>query len=188
MALVNKFPEIKIPNKFFKNKGDLQFADIADSIGNDKPTYSNGAVYADLDNDGDLDVVVNNIDDPVLVYENKSNDKKDKRFIEIKLKGPEKNSNAIGAKVIVFANEGIRTYENYPVRGFQSSMQVPLHIGLDKTKCDSVFLIWPDNTYQPVSFGDSSRLDFYILKGSSTFDYTSISSFFKSDNKTDGRY
>ena len=67
------------------------FMDMADSIGNDKPTYSNGAVYADLDNDGDLDVVVNNIDDPVLLYENKSNDKKDNRFVEIKLKGPQKN-------------------------------------------------------------------------------------------------
>lgn len=180
MALVNKFPEIKIPNKFFKNHGNLQFADIADSIGNDKPTYSNGAVYADLDNDGDLDVVVNNIDDPVLVYENKSNDKKDKRFIEIKLTGSEKNIDAIGAKVVVFANNGIRTYENYPVRGFQSSMQVPVHIGLDKTKRDSVFLIWPDNTYQHVSVTDSSRLNLTYSKGLPRFDYTSISSFFKS--------
>jgi len=183
MALVNKFPEIKIPNKFFKNKGDLQFTDIADSIGNDKPTYSNGAVNADLDNDGDLDVVVNNIDDPVLVYKNKSNDKTDKRFIKIKLKGSEKNINAIGAKVVVFANNGIRTYENYPVRGFQSSMQVPLHIGLDNTKCDSVFLIWPDNTYQPVSIGDTSYLVFTYSKGLPRFDYTSISSFFKSTIK-----
>lgn len=180
MALVNKFPEIKIPNKFFKNRGDLQFSDIADSIGNDKPTYSNGAVYADLDNDGDLDVVVNNIDDPVLIYKNKSNDKGDKKYIEIKLKGSEKNSNAIGAKVVVFANNGIRTYENYPVRGFQSSMLVPLHIGLDKTNCDSVFLIWPDNTYQPVSFGDSSRLTFTYSKGLPRFNYASISFFSKS--------
>ncbi len=72
MTLIEKFPQIKIPNKFYKNKGDLSFQDMADSIENDKPTYSNGAVYADLDNDGDLDMVVNNIDDPVLVYENKA--------------------------------------------------------------------------------------------------------------------
>ena len=78
---------------------------LADSIGNDKPTYSNGAVYADLDNDGDLDMVVNNIDDPVLVYKNKSNDKNDKRFVEIKLKGSGNNMNAIGAKVVVFAKQ-----------------------------------------------------------------------------------
>src|SRR5205085_9932103 len=73
MALVNKFPEIKIPNKFFHNGGSLQFQDMEGAIVNDKPTYSNGAVYADLDNDGDLDVVVNNIDEPAMVYENKTN-------------------------------------------------------------------------------------------------------------------
>ena len=98
MALVNKFPEIKIPNKFFKNNGNLQFFDMADSIGNNKPTFSNGAIYADLDNDGDLDVVVNNIDDPVLVYENKSNDKKDKRFVEMKLRGPKKTGMQLALK------------------------------------------------------------------------------------------
>ncbi|MEP7376221.1 MAG: VCBS repeat-containing protein, partial [Chitinophagaceae bacterium] len=180
MALVNKFPEIKIPNKFFKNKGNLQFLDIADSIGNNKPTFSNGAIYADLDNDGDLDVVVNNIDDPALVYKNKSNDKKDKRFVEITLKGSEKNRNAIGAKVVVFANSGIRTYENYPVRGFQSSMQVPLHIGLDNTSADSAFLIWPDNTYQRLAFGDSARITFTYSKDLPRFNYTGVSSYFKS--------
>ena len=67
MALINKFPEIKIPNQFFKNDGDLKFEDIADEIEGNKPTYSNGAVYADFDNDGDLDIVVNNIDDPALI-------------------------------------------------------------------------------------------------------------------------
>jgi enediyne biosynthesis protein E4 len=180
MALVSKFPEIEIPNKLFKNNGNLLFTDIADSIANDKPTYSNGAVYADLDNDGDLDVVVNNIDEPVLVYENKSNDKRDKRFVEIELKGAKENINAIGAKVVVFAKKEIRTYENYPVRGFQSSMQVPLHVGLDNTKYDSAFLIWPDNTCQSVSFGDSSRLVFKYSKGLPFFDYSIISSFFNS--------
>jgi len=183
IALVNKFPEIKIPNKFFKNKGELNFADIADSIENDKPAYSNGAVYADLDNDGDLDVVVNNIDDPVLVYKNKSNDRNDKRFVEIKLKGPESNINAIGAKVVVFANQEIRTYENYPVRGFQSSMQIPMHIGLNKATCDSVFLIWPDNTYQNVVLDDSSRLGFTYSRGLPVFNYASLSSFFRNELK-----
>lgn len=176
MNLISRFPQIKIPNKFFRNKGDLNFQDLDDSIGNDQPTYSNGAVYADLDNDGDLDVVVNNIDDPALVYENKTNDKNDKSYTEIKLKGPEKNINAIGAKIILFANGGIRTYENNPVRGFQSSMEVPIHIGLDKTKIDSAFLVWPDNSYQPVTL-DSSALAFSYQRGLPRFDYRSITSF-----------
>lgn len=149
MALIEKFPKIKIPNKFFKNNGDLVFNDQGKKIKNDKPSYSNGAVYADFDNDGDLDVVVNNIDEPAFLYENKSNNKKNQPFLQLQLKGPTTNVNAIGAKVILFANGGIRTYEKYPVRGFQSSMEIPLQIGLVDTKIDSMFIIWPDNTYEP---------------------------------------
>jgi len=176
MNLISRFPQIKIPNKFFRNKGDLSFQDLGDSIGDDEPTYSNGAVYADLDNDGDLDIVVNNIDDPALVYENKTNNKKDKSYAEVKLKGPEKNVNAIGAKIILFANGGIRTYENNPVRGFQSSMEMPLHIGLDKTKIDSAFLVWPDNSYQPIAL-DHPALNFSYQKGLPQFDYRKMTSF-----------
>ena len=87
MDLADNFPQIKIPNKLFRNKGDFQFEDIADGIENDKNTYSNGTVYADFDNDGDLDAIVSNIDEPALLYKNKSNDKKDKAFVEITLKG-----------------------------------------------------------------------------------------------------
>ena len=183
MSLLNKFPEIKIPNKFFRNNGELIFQDIKDSIGNDQPTYSNGAVYADLDNDGDLDVVVNNIDDPALIYENKTNDQNQKSFVEIKLKGPEKNINAIGAKIILFANGGIRTYEKYPAKGFQSSMEEPLLIGLGKTSIDSAFLIWPDNSFQPISLNPGQHVSFSYSPGLSKFNYATITSFYKRDSK-----
>ncbi|MFL5739530.1 MAG: VCBS repeat-containing protein [Flavisolibacter sp.] len=176
MALVNKFPEIKIPNKFYHNKGDLSFEDMGDAVENDAPSYSNGAVYADLDNDGDLDVVVNNIDDPVMVYENRSNDSHKKNFVDIQLKGPEKNVNALGAKIILFANGGIRTYENYPVKGFQSSMQVPIHIGLDQTRIDSAFLVWPDNSFEKVNLSPGT-ITFNYKKGAPQFDYARITSF-----------
>ncbi|MES2332980.1 MAG: VCBS repeat-containing protein [Bacteroidota bacterium] len=175
MALVNKIPEIKIPNKLYRNTGDLKFNDLKDQIGNDKATYSNGAVYADLDNDGDLDVIVNNINEAATIYKNNSNDKNDKAFAEIKLKGPEKNINATGAKVILFANGGIRTYEKNPVHGFQSSMEVPIHIGLDHSKVDSAFLIWPDNTYQIIQFDTTKKqLVFTYKKGLPAFDYSKI--------------
>jgi len=99
MTLIDKFPQIKIPNKFYSNKGEMVFADWEDRIKGDQSTYSNGAIYADLDNDGDLDIVVNNIDDPVLVYANKANDKKDKAFASISLKGPEKTPTPLDQKL-----------------------------------------------------------------------------------------
>lgn len=184
MALVNKFPEIKIPNKFFHNGGQLLFSDEENRIQNNQPTYSNGAVYADLDNDGDLDIVVNNIDEPVMVYENKTNNgAAQKPYLELNLKGPEKNIHALGAKAVLFIQNEIRTYEKYPVHGFQSSMEIPMHIGLDSTKVDSAFLIWPDNTYQRLSFAVMNNQQTYTYrKNLPKFNYNSILNF--KPNKT----
>lgn len=181
MALINKFPEIKIANEFFSNTGNLIFKEVTDSIQHNKPTFSNGAVYADLDNDGDLDIVVNNIDDPVLLYQNLANNKKEKPFATIELNGPETNINAIGSKVILFANGEIRTYENNPVHGFQSSMQLPVHIGLDKTKIDSAFLIWPDNTYQQIEIKPNQQLSFSYNSNLPKFNYTILTSYYNTE-------
>ncbi|MEN9685952.1 MAG: hypothetical protein RLZZ28_1738 [Bacteroidota bacterium] len=171
MELVNKFPEIKIPNKLYKNKGSLQFEDLADAIENDKPTYSNGAVYADFDNDGDLDIVVNNIDEAAMLYQNKSNDQKQqKAFASVQLKGSSNNRNAIGAKIVLFANGGIRTYEKSPVRGFQSSMEGPIHIGLENTKIDAAFLLWPDRTFQRIRI-NKGKNEFTYTQGLPIFDF-----------------
>ena len=148
ISLIDKFPEIKIPNKFFLNNGNLAFSDQEKKIGNDQTGFSNGAVYADLDNDGDLDIVVNNIDAPVWIYENKSNTTPGASSLRINLKGTPQNINAVGATVIVYANNEIRTYQKFPAKGFMSSMETPLLIGLKDTKMDSLHLIWPDNTYQ----------------------------------------
>ncbi len=175
MALVNKFPEIKLPNKFFRNKGDALFEDMEKRIEADRPTYSNGAVYADFDNDGDLDIVVNNIDDPVLLYQNKSSDGKRGTSLQIKLKGPAENTNAIGAKIIVYAGNSIMAYEKYPVRGFQSSMEMPVHVGLDGLKADSIFVIWPDNAYQNItSLVDTSFISISYNGNLPEFDYRKI--------------
>lgn len=175
ISLIKKFPEIKIPNKFYKNNGNLSFSDEDGLIDGNGPTYSNGVVYADFDNDGDLDIVVNNIDDPVLVYENKSADSV-KEFLELNLIGPEKNRNAIGAKVVLFSGTEIRTYENFPVKGFLSSMQGPLHIGLKNTKIDSLFLIWPDRTFQRISVvGHTQKISYQ--KGLPFFDFSLLTKF-----------
>lgn len=181
MALIKKFPEIKIPNKFFKNSGNVQFTDLNNQIKGDVSTFSNGTVYADLDNDGDLDIVVNNIDDPVLVYENKSNDNKDKPFLAVTLKGPPENRNAIGTKIIVYESNQIRTYEKYPVRGFESSMEIPVHVGLDKSHVDSILLIWPDNTYQSIQ-RNVSQLTVQYQSGLPKYDYKRLTQ--HGENKT----
>jgi enediyne biosynthesis protein E4 len=184
LDLANQFPQIRLPSKFFKNEGQLSFTDLGDRIQGSKAIYSNGAIYADLDNDGDLDVVVNNIDDPALLYRNTSNDKKNQAYVEIKLKGPAKNINALGAKIVLFANGGIRTYEKYPVRGFLSSMETPIHIGLEKTRADSIFLVWPDNTFQRIKLPhDSTHLTFTYQLGLPPFNYSLITSFWKNPAK-----
>ncbi|HVY75965.1 MAG TPA: VCBS repeat-containing protein [Puia sp.] len=184
LKLIDRFPQIKIPNKFFMGSPEMRFTDMGEHIENDKDTYSNGAVYADLDNDGDLDVVVNNIDDPVLLYENKTNDKKDRPFVEVKLKGPSQNINAIGSKIILFSGKGIETYEKYPVRGFMSSAEIPLHIGLGKTVIDSVFLVWPDNSFEQIKLSPvNSILTFTYRPGLPRFDYTHITNFWKNSTR-----
>src|SRR5690349_9223918 len=165
MALINKFPEIKIPDKFYFNNGNITFKDVTDSIQNNIPSFSNGAVYADLDNDGDLDIVTNNINEPALLYKNTANDKNQKPFVRIKLKGAEKNIDAIGAKIIVFANGGIRTYENNAVHGFQSSMLGPIEIGLYNTTIDSAFLVWPDNTFEHIQLKENQTISFCYKPG-----------------------
>jgi len=175
LALANKFPEIRLPSKFFHNDGNFQFTDLKARIQGSENLYSNGAIYADLDGDGDLDIVVNNIDDYAVVYRNTSNDSLRQQFVNIRLHGPSANVNALGAKVILFANKGIRTYEKYPVRGFLSSMETPIHIGLDRTTVDSAFLVWPDNTYQRFTIHPNDRsLAFSYTRGLPAFDYRLI--------------
>lgn len=184
MALINKFPQTKIPNRFFKNDGDLKFEDIGQEVFANKSSYSNGAVYADLDNDGDLDVVVNNVDQPVFLYRNITNDEKKKDFLDIKLKGAANNINALGAKIILYGNGGIRTYENYPVHGFLSSFQIPVHIGLEKTKIDSLLIVWPDNTYEQIHYSKiDTLLKVNYQKDLPKFDYASITAHWKNPVK-----
>jgi len=184
IALIAKFPEIKLPNKFYRNNGNLSFTDEKDRIAGSQPTFSNGAVYADFDNDGDLDIVVNNINATALLYENKNNSENKTPSLQIILKGPAQNVNAIGAKVIMYTGKEIRTYEKFPVRGFMSGMEAPLLIGLRNTKVDSMFLVWPNNKYQPVSFSPgSSSITITYQNDLPEFDYGSITNYYKNTTR-----
>jgi hypothetical protein len=184
MDLINNFPQIRLPSKFFKNTGDMKFSDIGDQIDGSRPTFSNGAVCADLDNDGDLDIAVNNIDEPALLYQNRQNDKDNRPYVDIALKGPAQNINALGAKLILFTAGDIRTYEKYPVRGFMSSAETPVHIGLYNTRVDSLFLVWPDNTCQRIDLPvRETRLQFKYQQGLPHFDYSLITAHWKNPTR-----
>lgn len=151
LSYVEKMPQIKIPNKFYRNGGQLKFEDIKAQIKNNQASYSNGAIYADLDNDGDLEVVVNNIDDTPFIYENTSlKNTQEKAYLRLRLTGSPQNRNGIGAKVIVFKGKEKLSAEHFPVRGYQSSVAPGLlHLGVGrKAEIDSMVLVWPDLSYQ----------------------------------------
>lgn len=184
LSLIDKFPQIRLPSKFFLNTGQMKFDDVGDLIQDARATFSNGAVYADLDNDGDLDLVVNNIDEPAFIYKNTSNDAHGRPAVDITLKGDKKNINALGSKIVLFTAGEIRTYEKYPVRGFLSSMEIPLHIGLYQTHIDSAWLIWPDNTCQRIQIpADSATLHFSYTKGLPPFDYSILRDHWKNPTR-----
>jgi len=120
-------------NYIFENKDGIHFQDRSNDWGFDQLNFSHGAVYADLDNDGDLDLVMNRMNQEAGIYRNNTIEHKSGgHYIAIELKGKDKNTNAIGAKVTVYANQRGYTYQNYPVHGFQSSMQIPLNIGIPR--------------------------------------------------------
>ena len=153
--LLAQIPVVKISNYAFRNNGNLQFSNVTSDWGFDQPTFSNGAVTADLDNDGDLDVVINNINDEALVYENKTNDRKENRphYLQVSLEGGVKNKDGFGTWVKIFYDHGKQqVYETNPVRGYLSSNQNMISFGLgDITVIDSLVVIWPDNKEQVVA-------------------------------------
>jgi len=150
--LVSKIPSIAVPNKLFRNKGNLKFEDKSADWGFTQNSFSNGAAYADLDNDGDLDLVINNVNEPALIYKNLSVEKKLNHFIAFKLEGQDQNKFAIGTKVVAYIGNQIISRELIPSRGFQSSVDYKMVLGMGaKTKIDSVIVYWPNNTFQKLA-------------------------------------
>lgn len=146
--MLKKIPITPLPNKAFRNDKNLKFTDIGSAWGLGHPAFSNGAAYGDLDNDGDLDLIVNNENQPSFVYKNNSREINKNNFIGITLKGKDKNTFAVGTKIKVFAGNQVFTREAVPSRGFQSSVDYKIIIGLGQiANLDSMIINWPDNSF-----------------------------------------
>ncbi|MEO6963748.1 MAG: VCBS repeat-containing protein, partial [Puia sp.] len=146
--ILKKVPVTPLLHKAYRNMGNLQFYDAGTDWGFTQKSFSNGAAYGDLDNDGDLDLVINNENGPAFVYRNNSREINGNNYIGVFLKGKGKNTFAIGSKIKIYANSQLFSREVVPSRGFQSCVDYKQIIGLGKImKIDSMIIKWPDRSY-----------------------------------------
>ncbi|RRB04710.1 VCBS repeat-containing protein [Larkinella rosea] len=149
LELVYKIPASDVSNYAFKNNGDLTFSDVSRAWGMNQPSNSNGAVYADLDNDGDLDLVINNLNKPAFIYRNEADSRLKNHYLRVKLQGTGANGFGLGTKVTLYQKGKQQFLEQMPSRGYQSSVSTILHFGLGKdTGIDSLRVVWPTGKQQ----------------------------------------
>jgi hypothetical protein len=150
--LIDQIPQIRISNYAFRNDGRLHFENVTKEWGMDEPSFSNGAAYADLDNDGYLYYVINNINEEAMVYENtliKEGEKSDVHFVKIKYKGPQKNPDGLGVIAELYNGGQRQIHENFPYRGYLSTVECKTYFGLGNTAAaDSLKITWPDGKVQ----------------------------------------
>jgi hypothetical protein len=151
-SIISKMPVKPQPNYAYKNNGDLTFKNANKDWGFEIPSLSNGVAYGDLDNDGDLDLVINNVNMKPFVYQNNTDSLTNNTYLKIKLEGEKKNKFAIGSTVKIYYDNKVYVQELIPSRGFQSSMDYVMTIGLGSTKTiDSLRVIWPDDKTQKLT-------------------------------------
>jgi hypothetical protein len=149
LELVNKIPSSNVRNYIFKNNGNLTFSNQVTSWGFDMASNSNGAAYADLDNDGDLDLIVNNVNLVASIYQNNAAALSNNKYLKVKLSGTKGNTQGIGAKVWLYSKDNIQYLEQNPSRGYQSSVSPVLHFGLGiDWPIDSLRIVWPGGSEQ----------------------------------------
>ena len=145
LELADKMPSGKVANFIFKNQQNLTFSNKSTAWGLERPSISNGAAYADLDKDGDLDLVVNNINEAAFIYENLNQQNNNANYLTINLKGNKKNPFGVGTKVTFYSNDHLQHQELYPTKGWQSSIDYSLHFGLGSIDSVNALVVeWPD--------------------------------------------
>lgn len=153
--LLEQIPEVKLTNYAFRNNGDCRFTDVSLKWGLTDPTFSSGAAYGDLDNDGDLELIINNTNQEAMIYENRSvrPGKKSNHFLQIKFEGGQHNRNGLGAVAELYYNNGKKqVYDHTPYRGYLSSIQDIGHFGLGSLSViDSLIIKWPGGARQKLT-------------------------------------
>ena len=162
LKLIKKMPKIKLPNYLYINNGDSTFTNKASEWGLDKISYSHGTAYADLDNDGDMDLVSNNVDDEAFLMENLvrniNSEFEPNHYLRVNLKGNLGNNFGLGTKVILFIKGKLQMQECMPTRGYQSSVDYRLLFGIGQEQMiDSLWVIWPDDFYQTLRVINANR-------------------------------
>ena len=149
--LLSKIPSIKINNYAYKNTGGIKFEDVSEAWGLNMPSYSNGAAYGDLDNDGDLDLVINNINDSLTLYKNSTPASLDHNAINIALSGSKENLDALGTHIKVYTDQGAISYEHSIYRGYLSSHSKRIHIGIGDAVVKNIEVTWPTGEQSLIS-------------------------------------
>ena len=186
LRFIEKMPQIKIPNFLFINNGDSTFTNRAEEWGLGQSSYSNGSAYGDLDNDGDLDLVINNIEDEAMVYENRAitTEFTTHNFLQVNLKGNDGNFFGLGAKAFLYDSGKVQMLECMPTRGYQSSVDYRLTFGVGKSDViDSLVVIWNNGQFEKITNVMANRRIAVDQKNArDAFDYSSFhrsSAYFK---------
>jgi hypothetical protein len=146
---VDRMPSKKLTNYLFTRKSDLVYQNVANEWGLGDPGFSNGAAYGDMDNDGDMDLIINNVNQELFVYKNQSRELTKNNYLTCTFKGKDKNVFGLGATLRAYVKDQVLSFDHMPIRGFQSSMEYKIIMGLGKhEQVDSLVVTWPDQTVE----------------------------------------
>lgn len=180
IVVIDSMPHLKIPNAAFRNEDSLTFSHQTEDWGFKTPSYSNGAAYGDLDNDGDLDLVINNVNSEASIYRNMTSEKDSTNYLTVSIKGEGDNSLGIGSKGIVYTGDNHQLAELFPTRGFQSSVDPRLFFGLgDINEVDSLKIVWPDGketTMENIARNQELTINEYEVSKDRSSNSTSVDS------------